>query len=339
MYFFVNDYNDIGRPDVLEALMKASNEYNVGYGFDTHSENARNLIKNALDNQNVDIHFIPGGTPANVLGLACGMMQQDSIISPITGHIEGHEAGSIEATGLKIETILTDDGKLSPGLIEEKLKHFGTELSTVPKKVYISNTTELGGLYSKAELEELYEFCKANDLYLFIDGARISHALASETCDYELSDLCDLCDIFYLGGTKNGLMLGEALVIVNDELKKNFINLQKQKGALLAKGFIPGIMFEEVFKTADSYLSSAKIAYKMAKDLANGLVDLGYTLAYPFESNQIFVRLDQNELENWQKVAQFEIMEENYDSYVIRLVTTYRTSEEDVSGFLSSIKK
>lgn len=338
MYFFVNDYNDIGRPEILEALVKASNEYNVGYGFDFHSENARKLIKKALDNENVDIHFIPGGTPANILGLSCGLMQQDSIIAPMTGHIEGHEAGSIEATGLKIETILTDDGKLSPSLIKEKLKHFGTEFTTTPKKVYISNTTELGGVYTKAELTDLYDFCKANGLYFFIDGARISHALASDVCDYEISDLCDLCDIFYLGGTKNGLLLGEALVIVNDDLKKNFINLQKQKGALLAKGFVPGIMFEEVFKTPDNYLVGAKHAFKMAKDLAKGIIDLGYTLEYPFESNQIFIRLDEAELKKWQSIASFEIMEEYDDSYVVRLVTTYRTSEDDVSGFLESIK-
>ena len=338
MYFFVNDYNDIGIVEVLEALVKASNEYNVGYGFDDHSKNARKLIKKALKNENIDIHFIPGGTSANILGLACGLMQQDSIIAPKTGHIEGHEAGSIEATGLKIETIPTDDGKLSPSLIKKKLKHFGTEFATVPKKVYISNTTELGGVYTKAELKNLYEFCKANDLYLFIDGARLAHALVSDICDYDMSDLCELCDIFYLGGTKNGLMLAEALVIVNDDLKKNFINLQKQKGALLAKGFVPGIMFEEVFKTSDGYLKGARHAYSMAKDLSNGLTNLGYELSYPFQSNQIFVNLNKDQLKKWQDIARFEIMEENDDSYIVRLVTTYRTSSDDVSGFLEDIK-
>ena len=152
MYFFVNDYNDIGRDDIIDALYKAKDEYNMGYGFDDHCQNARKLIKKALANDNLDIHFIPGGTGANVLGLACGMSQVDSVLAPISGHIEGHEAGSIETTGIKIETIIFPNGKLSRELLEDKYSHFGNEYMTVPKKVYISNTTELGEVYSKKEL-------------------------------------------------------------------------------------------------------------------------------------------------------------------------------------------
>lgn len=261
MYFFLNDYNDIGRPEILEAILKAKDEYNIGYGFDSHSENARNLIKKSLKNENVDIHFVPGGTPANVLGVTCGMRQENSVIAATSGHIEGHEAGSIEATGIKIETIKTPTGKLTRKLLEEKLASFNSELVTVPKKVYISNTTELGEVYTKKELEDIYNFCKENNLYLFIDGARLAAALVSEKCDYDISDLCNFCDIFYLGGTKNGLIFGEALVIVNDDLKKSFINLQKQKGYLLAKGFVPGIMFETVFAKEDDYTKGADHAY------------------------------------------------------------------------------
>ncbi len=204
MYFFLNDYNDIARPEIIEALVKAKDEYNVGYGFDNHSENARNLIKKALKNENIDIHFVPGGTPANVLGVACGMKQENSVIAATSGHIQDHEAGSIEATGIKIETIKTPTGKLTRKLLEEKLANFNSELVTVPKKVYISNTTELGEVYTKKELEDIYNFCKENNLYLFIDGARLAAALASEKCDYDISEFCKLCDVFYLGGTKNG---------------------------------------------------------------------------------------------------------------------------------------
>ena len=337
MYFFVNDYNDIGRKDVLEALVKAADEYNLGYGFDNHSQNARSLIKKSLENDDVDIHFIPGGTGANVLGLACGMQQQDSILAPKTGHIEGHEAGSIEATGLKIETISSPNGKLTRKLLEEKYAHFDSEYVTVPKKVYISNTTELGEVYSKKELEDIYDFCKTNGLYLFIDGARISHALVSEKCDYTIDDLCDLCDIFYLGGTKNGLIYGEALVIVNDDLKKNFINLQKQKASLMAKNFIPGIMFETVFAKEDGYLEGARKAYKMAKSLSIGLRDKGYDLAYPFESNQVFIYISDEEVKTFEKIAAFELMGKYNDKNIARFVTTYRTSTKDIEGFLSNI--
>lgn len=337
MYFFLNDYNDIARPEIIEALVKAKDEYNVGYGFDNHSENARNLIKKALKNENIDIHFVPGGTPANVLGVACGMKQENSVIAATSGHIQDHEAGSIEATGIKIETIKTPTGKLTRKLLEEKLANFNSELVTVPKKVYISNTTELGEVYTKKELEDIYNFCKENNLYLFIDGARLAAALASEKCDYQISDLSKLCDIFYLGGTKNGLMLGEALVIVNDELKKNFINLQKQKGYLLAKSFVPGIMFETVFKKENGYVDGATNAYKMAKKLAQGFVDKEYELAYPFESNQVFVKLSDSEIDKFKDFAAFELMGDMDGKKIARFVTTYRTSIEEVDGFLSKI--
>lgn len=337
MYFFVNDYNSIAYPEILDALNDATCERNTGYGEDSHSQNARKLIKKALGDENVDIYFLPGGTGANIVGAAAGMRQQDSIISAKSGHIEGHEAGSIEATGLKIETIDTEDGKLSKEAIKNFHEKFGAEYLTVPKKVYISNTTELGTVYKKKELEEIYAYCKENDLYFFIDGARMAAALASDKCDYTMKDLTKLCDIFYLGGTKAGLLFGEALVIINDDLKKDMKNLIKQKGTMLAKGFISGIMWETVFKEEDTYLKGSKHAYEMAKILANGLSEKGYSLAYPFESNQIFVKLDENSLEKWKNIAQFEITGEKDGQKIARLVTTFRTSEDEVKGFLGDI--
>lgn len=337
MYFFVNDYNSIAYPEILDALKDAIDERNTGYGVDSHSNNARKLIKKVLGDENVDIYFLPGGTGANIIGAACGMRQQDSIISAKSGHIEGHEAGSIEATGLKIETIPTDDGKLTKESIKNFYEKFGAEYLTVPKKVYISNTTELGTVYAKKELEEIYSYCKENDMYFFIDGARMAAALASEKCDYTMKDLTKLCDIFYLGGTKTGLLFGEALVVVNETLKKDLNNLIKQKGTMLAKGFISGIMWETVFKDEDFYLKGSKEAYKRAKILAEGLEEKNYELAYPFESNQVFVLLDDKELENWQKIAKFEITGEKNGKKIARLVTTFRTRKEEVQGFLEEI--
>lgn len=337
MYFFVNDYNSIGYPQILDALKDALDEKNPGYGTDPHSENARKLIKKALGNEKVDIYFLPGGTGANIVGATAGMRQQDSILSAKTGHIEGHEAGSIEATGLKIELIETEDGKLSRDLIKKSYEKFTTEYMTVPKKVYISNTTELGTLYKKKELEDIYSYCKEKGLYLFMDGARMAAALASEKCDYNLKDLTKLCDIFYLGGTKAGLLFGEALVVVNDELKKDLNNLIKQKGTMLAKGFISGIMWEKAFEDSDFYLKGSKKAYQMAKILVEGLDSKGYDLAYPFESNQVFVKLDEENLKKWQKIAEFEITGQKDGKKVARLVTTFRTREEEVKNFLEEI--
>lgn len=337
MYFFVNDYNSIGYPQILDALKDALDEKNPGYGTDPHSENARKLIKKALGDENIDIYFLPGGTGANIVGAAAGMRQQDSILSAKTGHIEGHEAGSIEATGLKIELIETEDGKLSRDLIKKSYEKFTTEYMTVPKKVYISNTTELGTLYKKKELEDIYSYSQEKGLYLFMDGARMAAALASEKCDYNLKDLTKLCDIFHLGGTKAGLLFGEALVVVNDELKKDLNNLIKQKGTMLAKGFISGIMWEKVFEDSDFYLKGSKKAYQMAKILAEGLNSKGYDLAYPFESNQVFVKLDEENLKKWQKIAAFEITGQKDGKKIARLVTTFRTREEEIRGFLGEI--
>ena len=336
MYYFVNDYNDICQEEILQALKEAIDEKNPGYGFDNHSARAGELIKSVLEDEDVYIRFIPGGTSANILGSSLGMRSQDSILAAKTAHIEGHEAGSIEACGIKIQTIPTKDGKLNRKLLEEEYKKYTKEYLSVPKKVYISNSTEVGTIYKKKELREIYDFCKENDLYLFIDGARLSHALASDKNDVSYKDLTKLCDIFYLGGTKNGLMLGEALVIVNDELKKDYINLEKQKGAMLAKGFIPGIMFEKAFE-GNIYRENADIAFKKAKLLYQGLKAKSYKLAYEFESNQIFVEIDKEKRLEWEKFAKFEITGENQDKEIVRLVTTYRTSDDEINGFLEKI--
>lgn len=290
-----------------------------------------------MEDEEVDIYFLPGGTGANIIGAASGMRQQDSIISAKSGHIECHEAGSIEATGIKIETIPTEDGKLSKESIKNFHEKFGTEYLTIPKKVYISNTTELGTVYKKKELEKIYAYCKENGMYFFIDGARMAAALSSELCDYGISDLVNLCDIFYLGGTKAGFLFGEALLVVNEDLKKDMNNLIKQKGTMLAKGFVSGIMWERVFSEDDFYLRGSKIAYERAKILATGLEDKGYKLAFPFESNQVFVLLDDDNLKKWKKIASFEITGHKEKTTIARIVTTYRTSKEEVLSFLKEV--
>lgn len=336
MINFRNDYSDICYPEILDAIKENLDQINPGYGVDDHSKNAEKLIKEKLEDENVDIYFIHGGTGANILGASVGMLPQESIIAATSGHIEDQEAGAIEACGIKIEIIPTNDGKITKKLLEEKYKSFTNEHHTVPRKVYISNTTEVGTLYSKKDLEELYDFCKKHDLYLFMDGARLAHAMANEKSDLKFKDLTKLCDIFYFGGTKNGLMFGEALVIVNDNLKKNFRNLQKQKGAMLAKGFITGIMFERLFQD-DLYMKGAKKAYKMAEKLAKGFEEKGYKLAYEFESNQVFVEISKEDIKKWEEFAYFEVGEKRADKFVARFVTTYKSQEKEIEEFLERI--
>ena len=336
MYFFKNDYNDICIPEVLDALKDALDEKNPGYSFDNHSKEAEDLIKKELENENVDVHFVPGGTSANILGVTAGLKRQESVIAATSGHIQGHEAGAIEANGIKIELIYTEDGKLTRELLEEKMAYFGPEFMTVPRTVYISNTTEVGTVYKKSEIEEIYEFCKENDLYLYIDGARMSAALVSEEFSAKISDLPNMCDIFTLGGTKNGLLFGEALVIVNDELKKGFLNLKKQNGSMMAKGFVSGIMFKTMFNMEDGYLKGARHAHKMAKMLAEGLEEKDQKLFMPFYSNQVFVISDEEQIKCLEDVAEFEVFTETPDKKpVVRFVTTYRTTEEEIKGLIS----
>ena len=336
MFNFRNDYSDICYPEILDYIKENLDQINPGYGVDDHSKNAEKLIKEKLEDENVDIYFIHGGTGANILGASVGMMPQESIIAATSGHIEDQEAGAIEACGIKIETIPTDEGKITEKLLEEKYKSFTNEHHTVPRKVYISNTTEVGTLYSKKDLEEIYDFCKKHDLYLFMDGARLAHAMANEKSDLKFKDLTKLCDIFYFGGTKNGLMFGEALVIVNDNLKKNFRNLQKQKGAMLAKGFVTGMMFERLFQD-DLYIKGAKKAYQMAEKLAQGFEEKGYKLAYKFESNQVFVEISDKDIKKWEEFAYFEVGEKRKDKFVARFVTTYKSQEKEIEEFLERI--
>lgn len=338
MYFFLNDYNDICIPEILDALRDALDERNPGYSFDKHTERAIELIRKSLQCEEAEIHFVPGGTGANILGATAGLRPEESILAPVTGHIQGHEAGSIEATGAKIETIPTPDGKLTVELLEKKLANFGPEFMTVPRTVYISNTTELGTVYSKDEIAAIYKFCKGNDLYLFIDGARMAAALVSEKANLNMEDLPEICDIFTLGGTKNGMLLGEAIVIVNKDLQRGFINLKKQKGAMLAKGFVTGIMYETVFSMEDGYLKGAKHAHKMAQRLAKGLEEKGVKLYQEFQSNQIFIERTHEEVEKLKKIAAFEIMDTSpAGNPVIRFVTTYRTTEVEVDGLIENI--
>lgn len=339
-YFFRNDYNDIGYPDVLDALKDALNEKNPGYGFDKHTKNAERLIKDALADENVEVHFVAGGTIANILGCAVGMRQEESILAATSGHIQGHEAGAIEATGLKIETIDTEDGKLSVELLANKLSEFGPEFTTVPRKIYISNTTELGSLYTKKEIKDIYDFAKENGLYLYIDGARMAAALANPKSNLKLEDLSSICDAFTLGGTKNGFLLGEAIVLVNDELKPGFMNLKKQKGAILAKGFVAGIIFETVFSAENGYLKGAIHAHEMAGKLARSLEDIGINLHQKFESNQIFIELNDERVKKLKASTSFELMGKSRgNKNIVRFVTSYRTSLEEVEGLLSEIKK
>ncbi|MFI3210672.1 MAG: aminotransferase class V-fold PLP-dependent enzyme [Peptostreptococcaceae bacterium] len=336
-YSFKNDYSEGCHKSILESLLKNNETQENGYGEDDFCDMARVLINEKI-NKNSDIHFVSGGTQANLIMISSMLKPYESVICANTGHINVHETGAIEATGHKVCPIDTINGKLTVSHVKKVLDSHSSEHMVSPKLVYISNSTELGTIYTKQEMKDLYDFCRENDLYMHIDGARLGSALMSRDSDFTLEDVSNSCDMFYIGGTKNGALLGEAIVINNENLSKNFRFYIKQRGALLAKGRLIGTQFVELFKN-NVFEECGLHANKMSYKLEEGLKDLGYKLLAKVQSNLIFIEVNKNELEKIQKdynvSVEHKVDEENY---CVRLVTSFMTKEEKVDEFLKDLQ-
>lgn len=339
MYSFNNDYSEYGHPSVLEAIMRLGMEQNVGYGTDKHCENARQLIRKQLNREDVDIHFLAGGTVTNLCAISHALMQYEGVIAPETGHIAVHETGAIEASGHKVLTVSTENGKLTPALIEPVLERHENEHMVLPKMVYLSQTTELGTVYTKQELEALSQYCKERGLLLYLDGARLSAGLAVKETGLSFSDLPNLVDMFYIGGTKSGAVFGEALVIIKEELKDKFRYSIKQRGGMFAKGFLLGVQFEELFKDG-LYFEMGRHANKMAQKIKEAFTGLGYPLLADSSTNQIFVILPEHIVEELNKYY-LTMVEKRIDEkhLCIRFVTSWATKEEEVLGLVDFIRQ
>lgn len=331
-YSFMNDYSEGAHPRILNLLGKINLEQNSGYGLDIHSEKAKKYIRTLIKREDADIYFIPGGTQANLLTISSFLRPHQSVIAADTGHIIGHEAGAIEATGHQIVISPGIDGKLTPDGIQRALDANSEEYTTQPKMVYVSNSTELGTIYTKDELTAIHHICEEKGLILFLDGARLGSALTSKFNDLEISDVADLVDVFYIGGTKNGALLGEAIVILREDLKEDFRYLIKQRGAMLAKGFLLGAQFEALFED-NLFFELASHANNMAEKIANIFVDAGIKFYTEPLSNQLFPIFSNDLIEKMSKEFSFseqkKIDEENT---VVRLVTSWATTEESVDA-------
>ncbi|MBS4872459.1 MAG: aminotransferase class V-fold PLP-dependent enzyme [Peptoniphilus sp. oral taxon 375] len=337
MYEFRNDYNSVGHPKVVERLMDQVHTVYPGYGFDQASDRAKEMIQEKIK-RDVQINFVPSGTSANILSLTATLKPYEGVVAAESGHIVNDEAGALEAVGHKVVFVESQDGKIKPQALEDYLAQDHDFFNILPKIVYISNSTELGTVYRKAELERIYKACQDHGVYLYIDGARMGSALMSPACDYSLEDLAGLCDIFTIGGTKNGALFGEAVVFCNKDLGENFHYYLKQHGVLTAKGFLMGLQYQALF-TDDLYFENAKIANSMAMKLAEGVKDLGLDFAYPAESNQIFVSLPAGLLDKLAQTVTFEDFGPlEGDRECVRFVTTYHTKEEEVQGLLESLR-
>lgn len=338
MYSFKNDYSEGAHPQILNALISSNMNVEEGYGNDTHTLNAVTTIKKLIKNENTDIHLIAGGTQSNLLAISAFLRPHEACISANTGHIAVNEAGAIEHSGHKVITINSSDGKVYPSQIKEILANYLNEHVVKPKLVYISNPTELGTVYSKSELQALMNLCKASNLLLYADGARLGSALCVKNSELSMSDMCEFTDAFFIGGTKNGALLGEALVIKNPSLKEDFRYILKQNGALLAKGRILGIQFEELFKD-DLYFKLAEHANEMATILTEGIEKAGYEFLINSKTNQIFPILDNDLIKKLETKFEFYVWKKiDASKSAIRLVTSWATKKEAVLKFIENLE-
>lgn len=339
-FSFKNDYSEGGHPNILQALLENNLNQQAGYGEDEYSREAKVLIRKKMNSPGAEIYFVSGGTQANLIVISSVLRPYQCAVSASTGHILNNETGAIEATGHKILSIEKEDGKLTPEDIIPILEsHRNVPHQVMPKMVYISNSTELGTIYTLQELEDLSAFCKENRLYLFMDGARLGHGLTAEISDLTLEKVAELTDVFYLGGTKNGALIGEAIVINNPELKQDFAFNIKQKGALLAKGRLLGIQFLELMKN-DLYFDLAKHANQQAMKIKNALKERGVAFLSDTYTNQIFPILSHELIDKLSGKFEFYVWKKIDDRFsAIRLITSWNTGDEPVNDFIKMIKK
>lgn len=336
MYSFRNDYSEGAHPKVLQALSDTNLEQTVGYGMDPRCQAAADLIRRLCAAPDADIHFTVGGTQTNLLVIASLLRPYEAVIAAHTAHVNVHETGAIEATGHKVCTVFSPDGKLTPKLVESVVNGHSTEHMVLPRLVYISDTTEVGTVYTKAELQALRDCCGKHGLFLFLDGARLGSALTSEGSDLTLPDLAALTDAFYIGGTKNGALFGEALVM--NASNEHFRWHMKQRGAVLAKGRLLGVQFQALLEDG-LYFDLARHANEMAYRLRDGVAALGYPFPVASPSNQQFPVLPNSAVEALRaKGYEFEIdraVDANHTC--VRFVTSWATPESAIDTFLKDL--
>jgi threonine aldolase len=335
-YSFKNDYSEMAHPLIMKALSEVGSKQFEGYGLDEYSARATELIRAKINAPSADVHFIAGGTHANLVVISSLLRPHEAVIAPESAHIFVHETGAIEATGHKICTRSGQDGKLRVADIESVVTEHSDEHMVKPRLVYVSLSTESGTVYTKTELSAISKYCRNNDLYLYLDGARLGPAVNSASCDLTYSDVAGLVDAFFMGGTKNGALYGEAIVICNEALKQDFRFLMKQRGAMLAKGAAIGVQFEALLKD-DLYDELAQHSNAMAKRLADGIRRLGYSFLYPTDTNLIIPVFPEGVAEEMRKQYAFYDWQRVGDKIAVRLVTSWATPESAVDDFITDL--
>ena len=338
-YMFRNDYSFGAHPKVLEAVCAVNLEGNWGYGDDGYTAKAKDRIREVCGCPDAMVEFLVGGTQTNAVACSFLLKPWEAAICPDSGHLNGHEVGAFEATGHKILPVpVGGDGKITPDMLGPVVERHQDPHLTKPGLVYISNATENGAVYTKAELTALYRRCKELGLLLFVDGARLGAALTSDANDLTLPEFAHLCDAFYIGGTKNGAMFGEALVITRPELTDGFFRMKKRLGGVMEKGWIQGVMFQALF-TDDLYFQMARHANAMAAKLRRGLLDLGYRMAVDSPSNQLFPILSRAQAASLEESCTFEVQSPwDEDHLCLRFVTSWCTTPQEVEALLALLE-
>lgn len=343
MLYFHNDYNQMCHPEILAALTEHQFERMPGYGADSLCARAAQIICDQCGTNDLAIHFLTGGTQANLTVIAAALRPHHAVIAAKTAHIQVHETGAIEAVGHKIIPVASTDGKITAQQIEtvvsSHLADANKEHTAKPKMVYISDSTELGTIYTLAELEAISDVCRRFDLYLFVDGARLGYALTAKDNDISLQDLARLTDVFYVGGTKVGALFGEAVVIANKEIAQDFRYLIKQRGGMLAKGWLLGLQFVVLLENG-LYWKIAEQANRHADKLRNKLMELGYRLYVPGSTNQVFPVLPNKLLDELSK--KFTFSEEcvvDEENRAVRFCTSWGTDAADVDALCEELTR
>lgn len=333
MISFENDYIQGAHPEVLKRLTETNLEPLSGYGTDPYCESAREKIRRECGCPEAEIHFLVGGTQTNAVVIDAMLKGYEGVVAADTGHVAVHEAGAVEYTGHKVLTIPHHSGKIDPGELKEYLEGFyqdaNHEHMVFPGMVYLSHPTELGTLYSRKELEEISHICREYEIPLFLDGARLGYGLMSSDTDVTLQDVAQLCDVFYIGGTKVGALCGEA-VVFPEKAPRHFLTSVKQHGALLAKGRLLGIQFDTLF-TDNLYFDISRHAIERAEELKRVLQEKGCTFAWESPTNQQFVILEDSTVRRLKEHVVFSFWEKADETHtVVRFVTSWATRKEEI---------
>lgn len=342
MIYFLSDYSQGAHPKVMEALEKTNLEHSDGYGIDKHCFHAAEMIKDLIGRTDCEVHMMVGGTPCNVTVIAAALRPYESVIAARTGHIYFHETGAIEATGHRVLAMEGVNGKLTPELIDRAFEEFQDEHTPLPKMVYISQPTECGSIYSKAEMTAIRNKCLEKNMYLYVDGARLGAALTARENDLSIKELASLCDAFYIGGTKNGALFGEALVIFDPEMNDHFRFMMKRQCGLLAKGRLIGVQFEALLEGGEKsiFYEMAAHANEMAEFIRDELGALGIEFYSDSPTNQIFPILPAAIVEKLEKEIAFHIWAPEKNGMIpIRLVTGWGTEKSDAQYLVRTVKQ